>query len=192
MSSTAGVKMYASIISRVEEKVGHTTRRGWGLRAALATWLSKRGGYELSDLIGAVAALTASLFAGAALYINLVEHPARLACGTDVAARQWAPSYRRATVMQASLALTATVAGLLRWAVWGGAFWLWGAIVIAQVIPFTFLVVMDTNRKLLEPNRDNSSDETRRLLERWGQQHGVRTALSLAASLLYVCALVGS
>jgi uncharacterized membrane protein len=94
--------------------------------------------------------------------------------------------------MQASLALTATVAGLLRWAVWGGAFWLWGAIVIAQVIPFTFLVVMDTNRKLLEPNRDNSSDETRRLLERWGQQHGVRTALSLAASLLYVCALVGS
>jgi hypothetical protein len=37
-------KMYASIISRVEEKVGHTTRRGWGLRAELATWLSNRGG----------------------------------------------------------------------------------------------------------------------------------------------------
>ena len=66
----------------------------------------------MADLVGIVATLAASLFAGAAVYINLVEHPARLACGTELAARQFAPSYKRATVMQVSLALVATLAGL--------------------------------------------------------------------------------
>ena len=48
-----------------------------------------------------VAAVCAGLFAGAAIYINAVEHPARLSCGNEVALREFAPSYRRATVMQA-------------------------------------------------------------------------------------------
>jgi len=60
-------------------------------------------------LLELIATLCAGLFAGAALYVNLVEHPARLETGTAPALRQWHPSYRRATVMQASLA----VAGLL-------------------------------------------------------------------------------
>jgi len=44
------------------------------------------------------ATLSAGLFAGAAIYVNAVEHPARLSCGVDVALREFAPSYRRATV----------------------------------------------------------------------------------------------
>src|SRR5437899_9436131 len=50
-----------------------------------------------------LATLSCSLFAGAALYINLVEHPARMVCGTETAATEFVSSYRRATVMQASL-----------------------------------------------------------------------------------------
>jgi len=61
-------------------------------------------------LVTLVAILACALFAGAAVYINLVEHPARLSCGTEIAARQWAPSYKRATVMQASLAVRRCVA----------------------------------------------------------------------------------
>ncbi len=52
-----------------------------------------------------VATLACAIFAGAALYINLVEHPARMVCGTEIAIRQWAPSYKRATWMQAPLAI---------------------------------------------------------------------------------------
>ena len=63
-----------------------------------------------------VAAGCAGLFAGAAIYINAVEHPARLACGTEVAVRQFAPSYHRATVMQASLAVMGCLTGL--WSAW--------------------------------------------------------------------------
>jgi hypothetical protein len=43
-----------------------------------------------------VAALSSALFAGAAIYINLVEHPARMGCDTKTAAMVWAPSYKRA------------------------------------------------------------------------------------------------
>src|ERR1035438_2049758 len=50
-----------------------------------------------------VAILACSLFTGASVYINLVEHPARMEWGVEIAETDFAPSYRRATVMQANL-----------------------------------------------------------------------------------------
>src|SRR5206468_5807429 len=47
--------------------------------------------------------LACGLFTGAAVYISLVEHPARMKCGVELAATEFAPSYRRATIMQANL-----------------------------------------------------------------------------------------
>jgi len=44
-----------------------------------------------------------AIFAGAALYINLVEHPARMQCGTGWAATVFPPSYKRAILMQVTL-----------------------------------------------------------------------------------------
>jgi len=159
-------------------------------------------GFSVLVIAGMLATLASSLFAGAAIYISLVEHPARLACGTELAARQFAPSYRRATVMQAMLAVTATLAGATQWFTgYGGgdplmdqgrALWLLGALIIGSVIPFTLVVIYPTNRKLLEPGRDSGSEETRHLLEAWGRLHAVRGALSLAATLVFLYALVGS
>lgn len=143
----------------------------------------------MSAILAVATVLACTLFTGAALYINLVEHPARLSCGTELAARQWAPSYKRATVMQVFLAVLATLAGVARWLRGGEALWLWGSLCIFSVIPFTVLVILPTNNKLLEPGRDQSSVETRALLETWGRLHGVRSVLSLIASLLFVWAL---
>jgi len=56
------------------------------------------------ELTQIVAILSSTLFAGAALYVSLVEHPARLSCGTELAATEFGPSYKRATVMQVVLA----------------------------------------------------------------------------------------
>lgn len=70
-----------------------------------------------------VALLCCSLFAGAALYINLVEHPARMSCDTRLAATVWAPSYKRATLMQAPLAILSFLGGVTASLFGGGAAW---------------------------------------------------------------------
>jgi hypothetical protein len=140
-------------------------------------------------VLGVIAALTAALFAGAALYINVAEQPARLSLDTPSAAAQWAPSYQRATWMQAPLALVSLLCGMGVWLMSGGMGWLIAAVLIGLVVPFTFLGIMPTNRSLLLVGRDLASAETRDLLERWGRLHAVRTALSLAATIEYMWVL---
>jgi hypothetical protein len=133
-----------------------------------------------------VATLSAALFAGAALYITVAEHPARMSLETRMAALQWAPSYKRATWLQAPLAIVSLLTGTAVWLWGGGIGWLVAAIFIGAVVPFTFIVIMPTNHKLLAPDRDLSSDQTRELLVRWGNLHAVRTILSLASTVTYL------
>jgi hypothetical protein len=133
-----------------------------------------------------LAVLSAALFAGAALYINVVEHPARMGLETKLAAAQWAPSYKRATWLQAPLALLSFICGVAIWLLGAGVAWLVAALLIGAVVPFTFGIIMPTNHQLLAPGRDLASPETRDLLVRWGQLHAVRTALSVAATLVYL------
>ena len=134
-----------------------------------------------------IATFTAILFAGAALYINVAEHPARMSLETKMAALQWAPSYKRATLLQAPLALASFATGTTSWLLGDNHWWLVAALLIGAVVPFTFIVVMPTNHKLLAPDRDLASDETRQLLHKWGRLHAVRTACSLLASVIYLC-----
>ena len=137
-----------------------------------------------------LAVLCCILFAGAAIYINLVEHPARMGCDTKTAATVWMPSYKKATVMQAPLAVISFLAGVAVWLLGGGLLWLIGAVLIGLVVPFTFIAVMPTNNQLLAPGRDLSSAETRSLLEKWGRLHAVRSALSFLASIVYLVSLI--
>jgi hypothetical protein len=125
------------------------------------------------------AALTGALFAGAALYISVAEHPARMGLETRAAALQWAPSYMRATWLQAPLAVVSLVCGV-------------AALLVGAVVPFTFAVIMPTNNRLLAPGRDLDSSETRALLVRWGRLHSVRTALSLVGATIYLCLLLAN
>jgi hypothetical protein len=128
-----------------------------------------------------LATLCAGLFAGAAIYITLVEHPARLECGTDLAAREFVPSYRRATLMQASLAALGLLAAVLAWVQGRGLGVLVGGVLLGAVIPFTLVVIFPTNKRLLDPALDRDSGEAAALLAHWGRLHTVRSALSACA-----------
>jgi hypothetical protein len=133
-----------------------------------------------------VATLAAILFTGAAIYINLAEHPARMECGTELAATVFGPSYRRAAVMQAILAVAATTGGVGAWFMDAGLPWLLGALLILLVVPFTLLVIRPTNNQLLDSNLVRTSESAHRLLERWGELHAVRSVLGLAASIVFL------
>lgn len=133
-----------------------------------------------------VATVCAGLFAGAAVYITFVEHPARLECGTELAATEFGPSYRRATVMQASLAAVGLVASLVAWAAHRDIWVLIAGLLLGAVIPFTLLVILPTNTRLLAADLDRRSAEAAALLARWGRLHAVRSALSVLSFGLLV------
>jgi uncharacterized membrane protein len=138
-----------------------------------------------------IATLCAGLFAGAAIYITLVEHPARLECGTELAVTEFGPSYRRATLMQASLAALGLVAAIVAWGQGRGLLALVGGLLLGAVIPFTLLVILPTNTRLLDPGLDRRSADAAALLERWGRLHAVRSVLSGLAFGLLVWHLAG-
>ena len=142
----------------------------------------------MSQFVEVVAILACTLFTGAAVYITAVEHPARLSCGVEAALAEWATSYKRATIMQVPLALTAGLFGIVRATQGGGPLWLWAAVLILAVVPFTLLAIRPTNNRLLDRRRDRGSAESLRLLKAWGHLHAVRGALSVTASLLFVWA----
>jgi Domain of unknown function (DUF1772) len=139
-------------------------------------------------LIQGLAILATALFTGAALYVSAVEQPARLTLPIETAIAEWRPSYARATVMQAGLAVLGTLLGIAAGLFSGGAIWIVAAFLLSAVVPFTLFAMWPTNKRLEDPALDLSSAEARDLLARWGRLHAVRTAISLVALLLMLIA----
>jgi hypothetical protein len=137
-----------------------------------------------------VSLLACALFTGAAVYVNLVEHPARMECGVELAATEFPPSYRRGTIMQATLAALGLLASVAAWLTGATFWWLVSGIMLGAVIPFTLFVILPTNKLLLSPTLDKRSAQTGQLLARWGMLHAVRSALSALALLLLLYLLI--
>ena len=143
-----------------------------------------------SAVAGAFALASASAFAGVAIYINVAEQPARLQLDAKAMLAEWKPSYARGFAMQASLALASALFGLL--AFWPTRDWRWavGAGLIFANWPYTMLVILPVNERLDTTMGDAANAETRQLIERWGALHAVRSALGVAATAIYLWALV--
>ena len=136
-----------------------------------------------------LATLCAAVFAGAAIYINVVEHPARMSLGPAAALAEWRPAYRRGALMQAPLAIVGLLAAAAAWATGGGVAWLVGGALLGAVVPFTLLVTAPTNTELMDPATDGDPARARVLLARWNLLHAVRSALSLTALVLFLSLL---
>lgn len=134
--------------------------------------------------------LFAGLFAGAAIYINLVEHPARLECGPDLAVPAFGSSYRRGAVFMGLLLVCGLSSAIAAWLARAGIGWLIGAGLLLMLFPYTIILVLPINKKLLDTSAAKSSDVTVQLLARWGRLHMVRSLLGLTSFLLFVLLLV--
>jgi hypothetical protein len=145
----------------------------------------------VSGWLAAIATAAAGLFAGAALYVSLVEHPARVACGPLMAVAQFRLSYPRGAALQAPLAVVGGLAGAAAWLAGAAAVWLGAAVLLGLAVPYTLVAIMPTNRRLLDRRLEPDTPEAERLLRRWGHLHLVRTVLGLAALALMLRGLSG-
>lgn len=131
------------------------------------------------------ALVSATLFAGAAIYISLVEHPARLGLDDEPLLAQWQPSYKRALPIQSGLAVAGGISGLFAWYLSSDWQWIAGSAALLANWPFTLLVIIPVNKRLMAMQKREAGSESRKMLVQWGNLHAVRSALGAVSMLLF-------
>ena len=117
---------------------------------------------------GLVAFAFAAAFTGGALYLNLVEQPARLALDDRAMISEWRPSDRRGFALLGLLAVVSAAAGLIAFHDNGNVQWLVGAIIVIASWPYTFFVVVPVNNRLLAASASEAQPDSRELVRDWG------------------------
>ena len=136
---------------------------------------------------GALALCFASALAGAGLYLNFVEQPARLALDDAALLAEWAPSDRRGNALMAGLALLAAAAGLAAYS--EGHDWrqLGGGLLALMTWPYSLFTMAPLNNQILAlAPRDIGAART--LVRQWGMLELGQTALAVAATALLLWA----
>ena len=141
-----------------------------------------------SMLAGQLALAAAALFTGAAIYVNVAEQPARLALDDRASLAEWKPAYKRGFAMQAPLAIIGFLLGLI--AARSAMDWrcLAGALLLLANWPFTLIVMLPTNKLLMEIPPENAGPKSRELIRTWGRLHAVRSGLSATAAAFFLWA----
>jgi hypothetical protein len=134
---------------------------------------------------------TACAFFGAALYINVVEQPARLALDARSIIREWVPSNRRGFLMLAAMAIISALSGYTQYFRSGGDVrWLIGATIILASWPYAYFVMTPVNILLHVVRRNAPASPTRKLMRDWGLLEWGQTAIGLAAACIFAWPIV--
>jgi hypothetical protein len=142
-------------------------------------------------ILTTLALTSAAVFAGAAIYVSLVEHPARLMLDDVALLKEWKPSYAKGKMMQAALALLAGGLGLAAFYVEHRLAAAIGAVLILANWPFTLWVIAPTNNALNATVEPDAGAASRTLLLKWGRLHAVRTWLGIASTCAFLVASAG-
>lgn len=140
-------------------------------------------------MLSIAALVLSALFSGAALYVILVEHPARRHLHPSAQLTQWKPAYQRGTLLQAPLAALSGLAGIAVWLRWGDLWFLAGALLMLAAIAFTLIVMFPLNNALKAIPADQADAQAAASLSRWAKLHGIRTLIGLSGTAVYAAAL---
>jgi hypothetical protein len=139
-------------------------------------------------ILTSLALTTAAAFAGAALYINWSEQPARLGLDDVSLLKEWKPSYAKGLEMQATLAIASGLLGL-------AAFWFEnapaaavGGVLMLANWPYAMIVIAPTNHELDAIRDEDAGPRARALIRRWGKLHAVRSLLGLSGAGAFLLA----
>jgi Anthrone oxygenase len=141
-------------------------------------------------IAGILALAVAAFYAGAALYVNMVELPAMAALDDRAQLAGWKVSLKRGFLIQAPLCLIGFLLGLVAWIetrLFSDAI---GAVAMLANVPWTFAMVVPTNKALSATAPERAGPYSRALIKRWGSLHSVRTAFGLLALIAFLQSLL--
>src|ERR1700720_3252634 len=141
-------------------------------------------------IAGHLALIVAAVFSGAAIFVNLVEQPARFGLEDRALLAEWKPSYERGAAMQAPLALAGFALGLVAWWQTRDFLFLAGGIAMFANWPWTILVIYPVNAVLMAAEPEQAGAQTRALIAKWARLHAVRTALGFIAVIAFFVAFL--
>jgi hypothetical protein len=137
---------------------------------------------------GSLALAFAAAFSGAAIYINGVEQPARLALDDKAILSEWGPSDQRGVALMAGLSLISAALGLSSYFATQDVRWAIGAVFAILSWPYVFFVMAPMNNQILTLSpRDIGA--ARALVRQWGLLEYGQTAIGLVACAVYLWAL---
>jgi hypothetical protein len=144
----------------------------------------------MSTYLRVLTLVAATAFAAIAIYISLVEQPARLVLEAPAALTQWSRSYPAAMKIQGGLALLCGALGAFLSFRTRNWLWLAGAAIAVANWPFTLVWLMPINDVLLSMSAEQAGRGSQSLLVAWGHLHAVRSALGIVAVALFAAALL--
>ena len=136
---------------------------------------------------GTFALVFAAALAGAGLYVNGVEQPARMALDDAEMLKEWGPSDRRGVALMAVLALAAAIAGLSAYFETSDVTFALGAVIAVSSWPYTIYVMGPVDNQIiaLAPKDVGAA---RALLWQWGLLEYGQTAIAVAAVAVFLWA----
>ena len=131
-----------------------------------------------------IAFAAACSFLGAALYITIVEQPARMALTPRAMVEEWQPSSRRGFVMLSAVALLAAVLAYVDFAASRDARLLAGGTVMLGSWLYAFFVVVPVDVMIVALPAERARTAVRELMREWGLLEWGQTVIAAAACLL--------
>ena len=141
-----------------------------------------------------IAVFSGGIFVGTAVYTSVSEVPALRAFGLDEHWRFFPFMYERAAVLQVASSMLAASAAIVHGSrIVGSSFdrnlWLAAGLTLAGMLPFTFVCIMPTNKRIIDDNKRVKLGQAslvdtatkKEILDKWAGLHLVRSIASTAA-----------
>merc|ERR1712150_94555 len=123
---------------------------------------------------------------GGALYINIVEHPARSTHDAETAVKIWKPSFLRARFYMSKYTVVSGLSSIGAWYLAGRKCpmtWFLAGSMMLTIMPYTIFFIVPTNDQLLETEKciEKGNTHIEDKLALWNSRHAVRTVISFGA-----------
>jgi len=138
---------------------------------------------------GLYAFAVAASFLGAAIYIGVVEQPARLALSGRAMIQEWKLSNRRGTLTLSAFAVISAILAYVQFRADGDVRWIIGGITILASWPYAYFVMMPVNVWLCALPPGRAVSPVRELMRDWGLLEWGHALIGFAACCVFAWAL---